>query len=337
MKGIRFIFAVGVFIVILACSSCRSNRPNSIAIEKFPIDTMDVYKSLIPGDSLKLSKSFQGIPVAYSNDRFVTNDSNVFLEMEIVVLDQNPKIISNLLSFAALKLSDTGFIHTPDSLFLEKYNDLAHKDDSPQTILNKFSSSVKEEFYDEISTILNYGCAFNINIEIYPVFLTEDYVTYCKSAYSYTGGAHGNYSRYLQSYDIKTGEAVSLEEVIKPDKMKDFREVVVKHMAYSYPIYDGLKTVEEYLDSLNNWLGNTNLRDSSGSVSSEDVKKITLDNYPLNNPGLTKEGLVINYEKYFLTPGSDGCPTIVIAYDEIGDCLSINYQAEIASSASSAK
>lgn len=304
----------------MLCASCSSGSNDRGIIEEFPIDTLDVYKPLIPEDSLDISLSYRGVPIAQTKDSFATENSDIYINMNLVILEQNPKITNNLLSFAIFNLSDWGFTHTPDSLIYDKY-DLGYLGMSTQEMIHVFSEVVSKEFYEELPTILSYECGFNINVEIYPVFLNEDYVTYCKYAYYYTGGAHGNYSKFLQTYNVKTGETIEVEDIIKSDKMADFRKVIVDHMASSYPIYRGINTVEEYLDSLNKWKGNTNVGVVHGAVSPDEIERINVENYPLNNPGITDAGLVISYEKYFLTPGVNGCPTIVISYDEIRNCL----------------
>lgn len=320
MKRLLLISILWVNIIVIICASCSPHYKKEVAIEKYPSDTLDVYKPLIPIDSLDFSLSYQGIPIAQTKDRFATENSDIYINMDIVILEQNPKITSNLLSFAIFNLSNLGFTHTPDSLIYDKY-DLGYLGLPTQEMINVFSEVASKEFYEELPTILSYECGFNMDIEIYPVFLNDDYVTYCKYAYYYTGGAHGNYSKFLQTYNLKTGDSVDLEDIIKPDKLGEFRNVVVKHMASSYPHSSNSQPVNEYLDSLNGWKGATNLGVVFGSVSPDDLEKITIDNYPLNDPGITEVGLVISYEKYFLTSGVYGCPTIVIPFDEIKNCL----------------
>lgn len=316
-----FIVLVNVFVILFAsCITHNTHNKKETAIEKYPSDTLDVFKPLIPMDSLNISMSYRGIPIAQAKDSFATEKDDIYVNLDIVVLEINPKITSNLLSFAIFNLSDWGFTHTPDSLIYEKY-DLGYLGISSQEMIKVFSEVISKEFYAELPSILSSECGFNMEIEIYPVFLNDDYVTYCKYAYYYTGGAHGNHSQLLQTYNIHTGESVDLEDIIIPDKIGEFREVVVKHMASSYPLSKKSQSVNAYLDSLNGWKCGTNLGVVYGSVSPDDIEKITIENYPLNDPGITEAGLVICYEKYFLTPGVYGCPTIVIPYDEIKDCL----------------
>lgn len=59
----------------------------------------------------------------------------------------------------------------------------------------------------------------------------------------------------------------------------------------------------------------------SGSNKKNEREKISLKNFPVNDPGIHGAGLVFNYEKYHLTPGIAGCPVILLPYDEIRDCL----------------
>lgn len=321
MRGLLPISIIFLYVMLFLSPSCGTEHKAMDSIEKFPTDTLDVFCPLIPEDSLHSIKSFRGFPVAKIKDSIPTKDSMIYITMNIVELDQNPKITSNLLSFAIFNLVDRGFLPSRDSLLSEKYNDRDFKDRTAQEVLNQFSDLVSKEFYAQLPTILSYECGFNMEINIYPVFLNDEYVTYCKDAYYYTGGAHGNYSRFLQTYNVKTGETIDLEDMVLPEKLGEFREAVVKHMAASYPIGEGIKTVTEYLDSLNSWFGLTNLEVALGVASPDDLERITIENYPLNDPGITDVGLVVCYEKYALTPGVYGCPTIVISYDEVRDCL----------------
>lgn len=318
MKKLLFLFLLVFGLSATFCLSCHSDNDT---IVKNSLDSINVYVPLIPDDSLYFSNTFRGIQVAQTRDRFSTENSEVYIDMDITILKQNPKITSNLLSFAIFNLSDWGFLNTPDSLIPEKYNIEAYKDKPTQEILNKFSDIISTEFYEQLPEILQFDCGYNIDIDIYPVFLNEDYVTYYKYAYYYTGGAHGNYTEFLQTYNIKTGETINLEDIILPNKYDKLREVVVKHMAASYPIYDGITTIDQYLDSLNMWKGKTNLGVVFGTISADDIEKISVKNFPINDPGINDIGIVISYEKYFLTPGVNGCPKIVISYDEIRDCL----------------
>ena len=93
----------------------------------------------------------------------------------------------------------------------------------------------------------------------------------------------------------------------------DVREEVAARMAYAYPIYENITTVEQYIDSLNVWLDNFNDSDSS--------QKITAKDFPIEDVALIKQGLVSVYQMYELTPGSDGCPVVVVPYEDIKGCL----------------
>lgn len=301
MKRQIFLSLLLVNIFIIVCASCSNNNRNSTTnqnitsasedtIVKYMTDTLDVFIPLIPNDSLETSLSFRGIPLALAKDSIPTDHSQFYVTMDMVILDQNPKITSNLLSFAISILSEWGFTHTQDSILSNKFNYTLVRETPIQEILYQFSDFVREEFYAKLPAILSYcSMCYNMDIDIYPVFLNDDYVTYRKYAYYYTDGAHGNDTQFLQTYNIKTGETVRLEDIIKPDKIGDFRKVVENHMVSYYHI-------------------------------SPDINR-SVENFPLNDPGITEVGLVMSYGKYFLTAGAYGCPRVVISYDEIRDCL----------------
>lgn len=310
-----FLLLAALIFVIASCA--RSNE----GLKAYSTDSLDISAPLIPENNLSDSSTYKGIPVARIKDRFTTDSSEVYIDLNIQILDQNPNITDHLLSFAIRNLSESGFISTPDSLISSKFNLPDYRSESTQEILNKFSGFVSKEFYARLPEILGYGPGYNMSIIIYPVFLKDDYVTYYKYAYYYTGGAHGNDTKSLQTFNIKTGKALDVEDIILSDKYERFREAVVNHMAASYPIYEGIKTAKEYLDSLNNWRGSTLPAVSGEEITPDSKERITVKNFPIRAIGINDTGVVLSYEKYFLTPGVNGCPIIVIPYDEIRDCI----------------
>ncbi len=289
-------------------SSCNNNK----TLETFPSDTCHVYNHLTPNEN--------GVsPVTYGSNNVMgdsvvmqldTDSSNIYANFNISILELHPNITTDLLSFVHGQMSGLGLTEgTENNTPCEdkSTNDISQKD-----FVKSFLDEESKLFYNNVPSLLEYGTDFNLGVNIYPVFLNEDFVTYVKYGYSYTGGAHGNVTSFLQSYNLKTGETVKLEDIIEPDKYDALRERIVKHMASSYPIYENITSVNMYLDSLNSWL----------EVGAEpNVQHITLQNYPLHNPGIHQYGLVFSYEKYELTPGYYGCPTIVLTYDEIRYCL----------------
>lgn len=321
MKKLLFFPVVLLLILITwSVSGCNGNTK----LQVLPTDSIDVYARLKPNEDRISSRntygkdSIVGHTIKY---RLTTDTSNVSVNFDVTTLELHPKITANLLSFIHYEMSTQGFINEGDSIVPFDVKEMTKKGLTQSDIAKKVLYWESGLYYNELPSIMKYGVGFELYIEIYPVFLNEDYVTYKKYSYSYTGGAHGNYSSFLQTYNRKTGESVDLEDIIIPEKIDDVREKVVSHMAANYPIYSSVATVEEYLDSLNRWKGLTDVEVIMGVTKDEDRECITLKNYPLNDPGVHAAGLVFTYEKYHLTPGCEGCPTILVTFDEIRSCL----------------
>lgn len=330
MRHLLPLSILGILLISLFQQSCGKQS----GLPDFASDTINVMAPLKPNEQWYMGRHTYGMDSIIGNTmwyRMATDSARIYVETKITLLELHPRITANLLGFIHSVFIDNGFINEGDTIFPFGTRDLTEKGYSQQHIANMILDWQSEKFYKELPTIMTYGTGFNIDIEIEPVFLNDDFVTYQKYASYYTGGMHGNYSSFLQTYSRKTGETLDLEDIIIPEKIDLLRERVALHMAQKYPIYSYVSSVESYLDSLNRWKGLTNWGVIMGMSRREDKELITLKNYPLTDPGIHGAGLVFTYEKYHLTPGCDGCPTVLITFDEIRDCLKepfCNYQTE---------
>lgn len=307
-----------LFMAVALLTACQNNR----MVVPYESDSQDVFTALTPNEPEQPEGYTYGpdsIPGLSFNYEMTTDNPEIYVNIQtFTILDINPGVTRSLFSFIKSELDEYGFIKltktisAPDSIILNK--DSVFTDNY---ILDEFKS-IKDEFDKELPVIQQYGSAFNILFDIYPVYIDDKYVTYRQSSYCYTGGAHGNTTASLITYDIESGKALNLYDIVKTDRINEVREEVIAHMAYSYPIYDNIKTVDEYIDSLNVWLGT-----SSDEEAASENPRITLENYPLPNPAINETGLVFIYETYQLTPGSDGTPIVVIPYIELKGCLKI--------------
>lgn len=308
-------------ILLMAVSiltACQNNR----RVVPYESDSQDVFTALMPNEPEQPECYTYGpdsVPGISLNYEMQTDNPEIYVNIEtFTILDINPRVTQSLLSFLKKELNDYGFIKQNKTI--SATDSIVQSEDSVFTrnyIINEFDI-LKNEFDKELPVITQYGSAFNIVFNIYPVYIDDKYVTYNQSAYCYTGGAHGNTTTSLVTYDIESGNALNLYDIVKTDRINEVRQEVAAHMAYSYPIYENIKTVDEYIDSLNVWLG-TSSSEEEGNAN----PRITLENYPLPNPALNETGLVFIYETYQLTPGSDGTPVVVIPYIELQGCLKI--------------
>lgn len=300
---------------------CRDHN----GIQFYPSDSIDVYTRLKPNDELYSGRHTYGNDSVVGNTikyRLSTDSVSIGVDIDITILDLHPQITANLLSFIHGEMIDHGFINESDTIVPFGIKEKSDEGLTQSEIVHMALDWEGERFYSELPQIIEYGeNGYNIAFEIYPVFLNEDYVTYKKFSCYFTGGGHSNYSLFLQTYNRKTGESVDLEDMIDSEKLDKVRERVAYHMAAKYPIYSSVNSTEEYLDSLNRWAGLTDIAVVMGLAEENDREQITLKNYPINDPGLHGAGLVFTYEMYHLTPGCNGCPTIILTFDEIRDCL----------------
>ena len=314
--NLKFYFLqVPLFVAILLnVTGCRNERQ----VVPYEVDPDIIFKALQPNDENMPEGAAYGPEntpgFTFDND-FVTDNNDVYIYfVDFTVLDINPAITENLFDFILQELDEFGFIKESDSLNPARFNELIASGISYKDASANLLDDIKADFERKIAADPPYG-AFNINFLIYPVYLDRNYVTYRESLYCYTGGAHGISVSYLYTYDIHTGRRLTVNDMVKKENLGEVREEVAAQMAYSYPIYENITTVNQYLDSLNLWLEH---------FAPDGSDRITLQNFPLKDAAVTSEGLAFMYQMYELTPGADGCPLVVIPYEDIKGCLKIN-------------
>lgn len=306
-------FIIVSMMIFFSCNDNRMVVPNDY-------DSEDVFRPLepneenYPGEMTFGPDSLKGYTL---NVEVPSDTAEVYIHIQqLICIDANPAITEQLLDFIGGQLYDFGFINDSIQDIESKYAQLIDEGKTQDEAVDDFIGKIKQAFNSNLSEIKDFGVPFNIVFDIYPVFMDKEYVTYLKSAYCYTGGAHGNTIKTLATFNLKNGEELTTNDIVKPEGLRQVREEVASHMAYSYPIYEDITTVNQYLDSLNVW---------TGGIQDEDTPdKITIDNFPLPTPALNETGLVFVYPMYELTPGSDGCPVIVIPYNELKGCLKVD-------------
>lgn len=137
--------------------------------------------------------------------------------------------------------------------------------------------------------------AVNLAIELKPVWADDTYVTYSMSSQTYLGGAHGEDDFYLQSFDAKTGTPMGFYNLVPTDCQDAVRTQLLDVISRSQNM-----TVEQYLASVNQWIGN------------EGADNWTVSSFPIAHVAVTGQGYVFCYPKYTIAPGSEGCPVYVV-------------------------
>lgn len=298
-----------VSVIFTACNHSRVVVPNDV-------DSEEIYKALAPNDE----ETPQGVtfgPDSIAGFIFdyemTTDNSDIYVFFDnLTVLDVNPAITQDIFEFAHGQLSEYGFISDSTVMAPNEMEQLISKGYNFAEASGELLQSINNEFDNNLKVIQEYKSPFNAHFEIYPLFLDNKIVTYRLSAYCYTGGAHGITISYIRSYDLGTGKKLDFDDFIKVDAREDVREEIAAHMAYSYPIYDNITTLDQYIDSLNIWLDN---------FDTDNETIITARNFPVTDAALIDLGLVVVYQMYQLTPGSDGCPVVVIPFKDIPGCL----------------
>lgn len=310
---VKALFPVSLFFIFAVYVSCRHERQ----IVPYDVDSDEIFKPLQPNEEdLPEDNTFgqDSIP-GFTLDYEISSDYNdVYIYFSnLTLLEVNPSITQSLFNFAQQQLIEYGFTNDSVSFKPNEFDDLLAQGLSYRESTDKVLENISSVFKDKLSDYTYLG-PFNISFMIYPVYLDKNYITYRESCYCYTGGAHGMTISYLHTYSLESGKLLTLNEIVKPSETEKVREEVAAQMAYSYPIYENIHTVQQYIDSLNVWLDNF-----ATDVNPED--EITLKNFPLPDPAITNEGLVFIYQMYELTPGSDGCPIVVVPYKDIKGCL----------------
>lgn len=308
----RLFPSIFLLLTFIACNHSRQIVPSEIVND-------ELLKPLQPND--------EGLPgiVTFGRDSIpgyvfdydmTTENDDVFVYLEnITLLDINPEVSQTLFSFILEGMCEYGFANDSASFNNNEFKSLLESGLTFKEAGEKMIGDLKNSFDSQINKIESFNSPFNAYFQIFPVFIKGDYITYYQTAYFYTGGAHGITLSYLHTFDITTGKELSFEDLVKPERAAEVREEVASRMAYSYPIYENIKTVDQYIDSLNVWLDNFN--------SEDDQEKITLKDFPVSDVALSDQGLVFVYQMYELTPGSDGCPIVVVPYKDLHGCLKI--------------
>lgn len=306
---------MGIVLIMSACGKDRQVVP-------YDVDIDEIYKALVPNDEDRpdyITFGHDSIPGFIYDIEFDTDNREVYVYFDnLTVLDVNPQINQNIFEFIQGELCEYGFINDSVNLAADEFQQLIGKGFSFTEAAGKLLDTLNDEFTAQLKREGNISYPFNARFDIYPVYISGEILTYRLSAYCYTGGAHGMTISYLRSFNLDSGKLLDFDDIVNPESRQAVREEIAAHMAYSYPIYENITTVNQYIDSLNVWLDNSNPDDSSG--------EITASNFPVSDVALTEQGLVAVYQMYELTPGSDGCPVVLIPYSDLKGCLNINLE-----------
>lgn len=264
------------------------------AIQDLPSDSIHVFAHLKSNDNSTGSRHTYGKDSIVGNtikQRILTDSINIGMDINLTILELNPKITANLLAFIYEELYYPGLLEEADSILPSSTSNKLRSECTQYETVHMFLDWEYNQFFDCLTLEYkntNDRTEYNYEIEVYPIFLNENYVTYKKYSYVHRDGVIPHERLHVHTFDRNTGEPIELNDIILPDKIKKKRERVAYHIAN--------------LDHID-----------SPVCSSED--------FPINALGLHDSGLIFTFEQYDLSPGVYGCPVILLTTDEIRDCL----------------
>lgn len=146
------------------------------------------------------------------------------------------------------------------------------------------------------------------------------YLTFYVANDGYYGGIHGIYTREYVSLDLQKKKVLTFDDLIKPAKRQYVRNILLAKMKADYckgcePVTDA-----EYLLHLHSeYVIQSKFKD----VGSKEAVGYMKENFPLNDPAITPEGLVFYYAPYEIDCFAAGNKFFVLTYQELKDCMAI--------------
>ncbi len=115
----------------------------------------------------------------------------------------------------------------PTNEVLDTINSKIRKDIFNYAFINETPGSFEElieeistEYKDVITEFPDYKAAWSLEISSDIIYQTEKFISVATTIFSYTGGAHPNSSLVYKSYDLNSGKAIELEDILI-DNYKD--------------------------------------------------------------------------------------------------------------------
>ena len=133
----------------------------------------------------------------------------------------------------------------------------------------------------------------NVSVEV----LTDTLLSLSVNDEYYTGGAHGGSSVYFINLNPKTGEAFTLDNILKPGYQSALTSIGNKVFRETRQIADTASLSDHYFEFPEN-------------------------TFELNkNYGFKKEGIVFFYNSYDIAPYAAGPTEVLIPYEELKDLM----------------
>lgn len=175
---------------------------------------------------------------------------------------------------------------------------------SNKSVEEKINSFLEEEFlksvewYEEFVSMLDsiptieyeYGLYFSFETGFDIKLLTENYLSIVLNHYEFTGGAHGHFYSMGYTFNLITGELLSLDKIISPNSINEIIRLCEQ------------KILEMY-----------DAKSLSDAGLFEDQLDLTLD----QDYYLLPDALIFQFDPYEIAPYSMGNIEVAIPYEEI--------------------
>ena len=326
MRIIQRIIALCLLLsfVLGSCQRIKPKHQEDNALESlihdsitgvYASDTVEI-RELQPTDSVDGNPIYNDVVGSHIITTLKTDSDDIYISYNIKLLELHPDITKDLITYIHYELRHWCFIPGTDTI--ATYNVDTMK--TQRGAILKEIGCNRKAFHKQLNEILEDGfLGYNITFEIYPVFLTPDFVTYYVYRYAYTGGAHGNYDWYYTTYNRTTGKTLAYEDIIKEDKDSRIHVLLARHLAAKFEYH----SVKEYIDSLNAWK-NRLANYWYYNMPSTQTIGITVRTFPTVTPGLINEGLIFTYPRYSIASGICGVPCVVLSYGEVEGSIKVN-------------
>ncbi len=120
---------------------------------------------------------------------------------------------------------------------------------------------------------------------------TDKYVTYYFDTYEYTGGAHGMTSKGYFTIDKSSNEVLGIKDIFVADKEDEIKNIIKKNLE------------EQFYKEKHDWDG------------------MFAFDFPVQEPGITTDGLMIYYGAYEIDSYAGGIPHCIIPFKDINNLI----------------
>ncbi|PWL30642.1 DUF3298 and DUF4163 domain-containing protein [Roseivirga spongicola] len=115
---------------------------------------------------------------------------------------------------------------------MEKLNENIQNDILSSTFLSDKPTTfdeLKNELETDYNTIIKdfpeYANAWNLEVNSDILYQDSLFISLASTVYSYTGGAHPNSGQMYRSYDLRTGEAIGLADILREGYEEELNQV----------------------------------------------------------------------------------------------------------------